>query len=116
MSFDREWKTAPIVAGGIYRKLLVGNGVVEVTLHAVMGATQKRGGLPKEGLLHVYGHAPERVQEGKESMSGWDLVAVPTELDVPIRSEERLDEKAQLEKELALTRYELAQIKGTVEL
>ena len=116
MGFDREWKTAPIVAGGIYRKLLVGNKVVEVTLHAVMGATQKRGSLPKEGLLHVYGHAPERVQEGKESMSGWDLVAVPTELEVPIRSEERLDEKAQLEKELALTRYELAQVRGTVEL
>ena len=116
MGFDRGWKTAPVVAGGIYRKLVVSNGVVEMTLHAVMGPTQVRGDMPKEGLLHVYGHAPERVIEGKESMSGWDLVAVPNELEEPIRSEERLDEKERLEKELALTRYELAQVRGNVEL
>lgn len=116
MGFDREWKTAPVVAGGIYRKLVVTGGIVEATLHAVMGATRISGTLPKEGLLHVYGHAPERVQEGKESMSGWDLVALPAELDEPIRSEERLDEKATLEKELALTRYELEQVKGTIGL
>jgi hypothetical protein len=116
MGFDREWKTAPVVAGAVYRKLVVSGGVVGATLHAIMGPTRAKGNLPKEGLLHVYGHAPERVQEGKESMSGWDLVAIPHELDEPIRSEERLDEKERLEKELALTRYELAQVRGTVEL
>jgi len=112
MSAFRAWKTAPVVAGAIYRKEIGELADKEPRYtDAVMGATRQLTTGKWEGELKRYGFASERVVEGTETFAGWTLIARPTKLRNPIASEDRLSEVEAARR--ALREAEKRLMKGT---
>lgn len=84
-----EYKTAPVVVGGVYRrKLLItdkeGRPLYEF---ALCGSAEQRADGKATGILIRSGRMAASVTEGQESMAGWDLVARPAELPEPVVSD-----------------------------
>lgn len=96
-------KTAPVVAGGVYCKTTPEGNKQYAT---VICCTERNDGR-LEGWLQVYGYPQERILEGSESLAGWDLIATPTTLSEPIRSERFEDELTTLKRENAALRKQI---------
>ncbi len=101
--YTTNLKTAPLVAGGIYCKTSTeGN-----KQYAMLLCCTERNDGRLEGWLQAYGYPQERVLEGSESMAGWDLIATPSTLTEPIRSERFEDEITTLKRENAALKKQL---------
>jgi len=66
---------AKLICGGVYEKR-----VGKVVFHALCIATRHEG-TTTQGYLQVFGHALERVTEGSDAMTGYELVAGPTRVE-----------------------------------
>jgi len=108
-----DYKTPPVVAGGIYRRIYKrGSDGQDLVEHAEMGPVKQLGNGRVRGVLRRFSLPDTLVEEGKEELSQWDLVAIPEKLEDPIRGEARMDEKERLEQENEYLKRRLAQIEG----
>ena len=101
--YNTNLKTAPVVAGGVYCKTTPEGNKQYAT---VICCTERYDGR-LEGWLQVYGYPQERILEGSESLAGWDLIATPSQLSEPIRSEKFEDELTTLKRENATLKKKL---------
>ena len=101
--YTTNLKTAPLVAGGVYCKADSKGNKQFATL---LCCTERNDGR-LEGWLQVYGYPKERVLEGSESLAGWDLIATPSTLTEPIKSERFEDEITTLKRENAVLKKQL---------
>ena len=62
-----------VVCGGIYERKTDGASYQALCLSVKISANGVR-----SGLFHVYGFAPERMDEGSEALELWDLVGIPS--------------------------------------
>ena len=93
--YNTNMKTAPVVAGGVYRKATQKGQI----MYATITCCNERHDGRLEGWLQCYGLPTERVLEGSEALAGWDLVATPNVLDEPICSDNFEDELTTLKRE-----------------
>lgn len=101
-------KTAPLVNGGCYEKIMQDGRRFEAM---IMGVQEESDG-SRRGWLHRFGYPPEVVQEDTESFSGWDLVATPQKLEEPILSERKESAIERLQRENALLKRIQAKEEG----
>ncbi len=101
--YTTSLKTAPLVAGGVYCKE---DNKGNKQYGMLLCCTERNDGR-LEGWLQVYGYPKERVLEGSESLAGWDLMATPSTLTEPIRSERFEDEITTLKRENATLKKQL---------
>ena len=109
--YTTNLKTAPVVAGGVYCKETQ-DGRKQ---YATVSCCTERSDGRLEAWLHVYGYPKERILEGSESMAGWDLIATPSTLSEPIRSERFEDELTALKRESAALKKQI-EVKKAVAL
>lgn len=79
----KSCETAPLVIGGVYEKVKQNGLKVRVLIingYQAVSGTWRGEARPYEGQ-------PFEMQQGTETMAGWDLVAAPAELEAPILSD-----------------------------
>lgn len=84
-----EYKTAPVVVGGVYRRKLLavdkeGGPLYE---YALCASAEQRTDGKLTGILLRAGRMSVSVTEGQETMAGWDLMSRPVLLDEPVCSD-----------------------------
>lgn len=96
-----KYVTAPLVAGGVYRFTQSDGREV---MGLLLGTRQNVHG-KLEGRMYRIGYPEFLAMENDEGMLGWDLVATPTFLEEPIRS----DRLAATEEELRVENQRLSE-------
>ena len=69
-----------LVCGGVYQREVHGRKYHALCLSVMVTAN----GL-KQGVLSVYGLAPERLDKGTDELNTWELVAAPAPLESAVK-------------------------------
>ncbi len=65
-----------LVCGGVYQREVHGR-----KYHALCSSVMVTANGLKQGVLNVYGLAPERLDEDTDELNKWELVAAPAPLE-----------------------------------
>ena len=69
-----------LVCGGVYQREVHGR-----KYHALCSSVMVTANGLKQGVLNVYGLAPERLDEGTDELNKWELVAAPAPLEGKVK-------------------------------
>lgn len=107
---SKNLRTAPIICGGIYKKMVYqGDNEPAAEFRGQIVATRTLKDGRVSGELQTYRARIEVVTENSETFDGWELVALPRDLETPLGPERLMAENERLRKEAEDLRRQLAQ-------